>query len=279
MENLKPSSRDKSLKGERITLVENNKVVSDESKLVEIFSNYFGNLVLNLEIDLVTNIRKKTVRKAIEKYQNHPSINIIRDNIDTTNKFSFDLVNPECISKIINNLDTSRATQQGNIPAKVIKYNKELSSYVISPSLGNAVNKGIFLDKLKHADGKPIYNNESRNEKENYRPVSILPNLSKVFKLYMHDQLKDYVDKILLTDLSKVFDCLPQDLVIAKLQAHGIKKGSLNLLFSHLKTREQRVRLNNSYSECIKILFSVPQDSILDPWLCYIFMWSLFVPS
>ena len=279
MENLKPSSRDKSLKGERITLVENNKVVSDESKLVEIFSNYFGNLVLNLEIDLVTNIRKKTVRKAIEKYQNHPSINIIRDNIDTTNKFSFDLVNPECISKIINNLDTSRATQQGNIPAKVIKYNKELSSYVISPSLSNAVNKGIFLDKLKHADGKPIYNNESRNEKENYRPVSILPNLSKVFKLYMHDQLKDYVDKILLTDLSKVFDCLPQDLVIAKLQAHGIKKGSLNLLFSHLKTREQRVRLNNSYSECIKILFSVPQDSILDPWLCYIFMWSLFVPS
>ena len=279
MENLKPSSRDKFLKGERITLVENNKVVSDESKLVEIFSNYFGNLVLNLEIDLVTNIRKKTVRKAIEKYQNHPSINIIRDNIDTTNKFSFDLVNPECISKIINNLDTSRATQQGNIPAKVIKYNKELSSYVISPSLSNAVNKGIFLDKLKHADGKPIYNNELRNEKENYRPVSILPNLSKVFKLYMHDQLKDYVDKILLTDLSKVFDCLPQDLVIAKLQAHGIKKGSLNLLFSHLKTREQRVRLNNSYSECIKILFSVPQDSILDPWLCYIFMRSLFVPS
>ena len=272
MENLKPSSRDKSLKGERITLVENNKVVSDESKLVEIFSNYFGNLVLNLEIDLVTNIRKKTLRKAIEKYQIHPSINIIRDNIDTTNKFSFDLVNPECISKIINNLDTSRATQQGNIPAKVIKYNKELSSYVISPSLSNAVNKGIFLDKLKHADGKPIYNNESRNEKENYRPVSILPNLSKVFKLYMHDQLIDYVDKILLTDLSKVFDCLPQDLVIAKLQAHGIKKGSLNLLFSHLKTREQRVRLNNSYSECIKILFSVPQDSILDPWLCYIFM-------
>ena len=189
------------------------------------------------------------------------------------------MINPGCISKIINNLDTSRATQQGHIPAKFIKYNKELFSYVISPSLSNAVNKGVFLDKLKHADVKPIYNNESRNEKENYGPVSILPNLSKVFKLYMHDQLKDYVDKILLTDLSKVFDCLPQDLVIAKLQAHGIKKGSLNLLFSHLKTREQRVRLNNSCSECIKILFSAPQGSILDPLLCYIFMRSVFVPS
>ena len=82
MENLKPSSTDKSLKGGRITLVEINKVVSDESKLVEIFRNNFGNLVLDLGIDILTNIRKKTVRKAIEKYQNHPSIKVIRDNID-----------------------------------------------------------------------------------------------------------------------------------------------------------------------------------------------------
>ena len=82
MENRKPSSTDKSLKGGRITLVEINKVVSDESKLVEIFSNNFGNLVLDLGIDILTNIRKKTVRKAIEKYQNHPSIKVIRDNID-----------------------------------------------------------------------------------------------------------------------------------------------------------------------------------------------------
>ena len=276
MENLKPSSRDKSLKGERITLVENNKVVSDESKLVEIFSKYFGNIVQNLGIDGITNTSSDneavTIRQAIEKYQSHPSIKVIRENIDTTNTFSFDLTSSESMSTIINNLDTSKATEQVDIPIKLIKDNKDLFSYFISGSFNNAANNGVFPNELKQADIKPIYKKESRNEKENYRPVSILPNLSKVFKLYMHDQLKDYVDKILLTDLSKVFDCLPQDLVIAKLQAHGIKKGSLNLLFSHLKTREQRVRLNNSYSECIKILFSVPQDSILDPWLCYIFM-------
>ena len=59
------------------------------------------------------------------------------------------------------------------------------------------MNKGVFLDELKHADITPIYNKESRNKKENYRPVSILPNLLKVVKCYMHDQLKDYFDKIL----------------------------------------------------------------------------------
>ena len=96
------------MKDERITLVENNKVVSDESKLVEIFSKYFGNIVQNLGIDGLTNTSSDndavTIRQAIEKYQNHPSIKVIRENIDTTNNFSFDLINPECIRNIINNL-------------------------------------------------------------------------------------------------------------------------------------------------------------------------------
>ena len=46
--------------------------------------------------------------------------------IDTTINFSFDLINSECISKIINNLDSSKATQQGDIPTKVIKDNKDI---------------------------------------------------------------------------------------------------------------------------------------------------------
>ena len=51
----KPSFTDKTLKNERITLVENNKVVSDESELLEIFSKYFGNIVQKLGIDGLTN--------------------------------------------------------------------------------------------------------------------------------------------------------------------------------------------------------------------------------
>ena len=51
------------------------------------------------------------------------------ENIDSTNNFSFELNNPECISKIINKLDTSKVTQQGDIPTKIIKDNKDLFSY------------------------------------------------------------------------------------------------------------------------------------------------------
>ena len=103
------------------------------------------------------------------------------------------MINPECISKIINNLDTSKATQQGDIPTKIIKDNKDLFSYFISASFNNAVNP----NELKQADIKPIYKKESINEKENYRPVSILPNLSKIFERCMYDQLKDHFDKLL----------------------------------------------------------------------------------
>ena len=44
------------------------------------------------------------------------------------------------------------------------------------------MNKGIFPDRVKHVDIKLIYKKESRNGKENYRPVSVLPNLSKIFE-------------------------------------------------------------------------------------------------
>ena len=170
------------------------------------------------------------------------------------------------------------------------------------------MNKGVSSDGLKHADIKPIYKKESRNEKEKYRPVTILPNLSKILRRCMYDQLKDFFGKILskyqcgfrkgfstkhyllamieqprksldsggasaalMTDLSNVFDCLLHDLLIAKLHAYGIKKGSLNLLFSYFKIRKQRVCLNNSYSEWIDILFGAPQGSILDPFLIYFY--------
>ena len=122
---------------------------------------YFGNIVQNLGIYRLTNICSDNdavaIRKAIEKYKNHPSIKVIRGNIDTTNNFSFDLINSEYISKIINNLDTSKVTQQGDISTKIIKDNKYHFSYFISASFSNAVNKGVFPDELKHADIKPIY--------------------------------------------------------------------------------------------------------------------------
>ena len=72
---------------------------------------------------------------------------------------------------------------------------------------------------------------------------------------------------ILLTDLSKAFDCLLHDLLIAKLHAYGFDYLSLKLIYSYLTDRKQRVRVNAEYSEWKDLEFGVPQGSILGPEL------------
>ena len=78
---------------------------------------------------------------------------------------------------------------------------------------------------------------------------------------------KNFVFGVVLMDLSKAFDCMPHDLVIAKLAAYGIQRETLKMIYSYLKVRKQCVMINNTYSDYSEINSGVPQSSKLGPIL------------
>ena len=75
----------------------------------------------------------------------------------------------------------------------------------------------------------------------------------------------------LLTDLSKAFDCFNHELLIAKLNVYGFSLPALRLIHGYLLHRKQRIRVNNSYSEWLAVMFGVLQGLILGPLLFNIF--------
>ena len=79
-----------------------------------------------------------------------------------------------------------------------------------------------------------------------------------------------------LTDLSKAFDCIPHNLLIAKLQSYGFDKKSLAFIWAYLKGRKQKVKIGSVFSDYLNVIFGVPQGSILGPILFIIFIADLF---
>ena len=82
---------------------------------------------------------------------------------------------------------------------------------------------------------------------------------------------------LFMMDLSKTFDCIPHDLLIAKIHTYGFNKNLLKFIYSYLKERNQRVKMNSEVSTWDEILSGVPQGFVLGPLLFNIFINYLFL--
>ena len=168
---------------------------------------------------------------------------------------------------------------------------------------------------MKRADITPVHEKDSKSEENNYRPVSILSNISKVYERIMFKQTSEFFESsfsskyqcgfkkgfsaqhclvsmlekwkpatdnkksfgALLTDLPKAFNCLSHDPLITKLNAYGFNMSALRFVHSYLKNRMQRTKINLEYSSWEEIMFGLPQGSILGPLLFNIFLFDLFL--
>ena len=105
--------------------------------------------------------------------------------------------------------------------------------------------------------------------------------LVKMIEEWRENLDKNFFVGAVLTDLSKAFDCIPHDLLIAKLSAYGLSSDSLCYIYSYLKDRKQCVQINNKQSEFDTIISGVPQGSIFGPILFNIFFndFLVFIPK
>ena len=97
------------------------------------------------------------------------------------------------VKKEILNLSSKRATGKDNIPAKILK--NRINAYLLELKIliNNCLEKGVFPYDLELSDITPIFKKENSLNKENYRPVSILPHLSKVFERILYKQINSFM--------------------------------------------------------------------------------------
>ena len=299
---------------ENITLINNDTIISDKQSIAKLFNNFFINAVPNLNIKIndktITNTGNISdpVLKVIKKYEKHTSILKIKKITKTKETFNFLNITEKDISVIVKILNSSKATTHKNIPIKIFK--EHINVYIFNNMIDNAE----FPDSLKRADVTPVHKKGDMSLMNNYRPISVLPTSSKLFEKLLYQQINSYIntylnsglcgfregfsaqhclitmtEKIknvldkgeiggaLLTDLSKAFDCIQHDLLIAKLHAYGFNIKSLKLLNNYLYNRKQRTKINSTFSEWVNIIFGVPQGSILGPLLFNIYINDIFL--
>ena len=117
---------DKSPLNSNIILLENNKIVTDNTNCAEILNTFFIESVENLGIDRNMHVKKGSVSEdpincIIEKFRDHPSISRIVQKQFTPNSFAFQYVSEDNVMKAIKSLNSSKAYQKGNIPPKILR--------------------------------------------------------------------------------------------------------------------------------------------------------------
>ena len=101
------------------------------------------------------------------------------------------------IKKELQNLDTRKATQKFDLLTKIIKENFDILAPFFFGSVNSSIDLRNILQNLKFSDITAAYKKNSRNDKTNYCPVSILPDLSKVFENILYKQISAFFKKIL----------------------------------------------------------------------------------
>ncbi|KAL9984302.1 hypothetical protein ACROYT_G006578 [Oculina patagonica] len=275
-------------------IVTNQKVVADE------LGDYFSTAA--------NAIGGAQVMHLVEKdFEKHPSVESIRQAYQGL-QFGFNEIGSGEVENELKILKSNKATGWDGISPKILK----LTAKGLAPSLTSLYNsiirKGNWPNTWKMGEWTPVFKKGDKTDPGNYRPITVLNSVDKVFESLLSKQImetmnphlyqkmsayrkthscettlirltedwkmaadnKEYVT-VLSTDMSKAFDSLHPALMIQKLKAYGFSERALNLLRSFLERRRNRVKLQEAHSAWKEQKRGCPQGSSFGPLL-----WNLF---
>ena len=286
----------------KICLKTNENLSFDPKTNADTFMKFYSNLASDLVKQLPTAPNKfgiDTVKKYYENYKLEGKF------------FSFTPVTEETILKMLLTTNPSKAAGLDNLAGKYLREGASVLVTPVTKICNLSIRLSTFPDKCKIAKLKPLFKKGSKTETKNYRPISLLPLISKIVEKVIFDQTQIFLDKnqiiykyqsgfrsnhstnsclsylsnkvltsfdqgmitgMILIDLQKAFDTIDHKILLKKMKHLGFSDETIKWFESYLANRIFKVNVGDEYSGPGDLSCGVPQGSILGPLLFLLYV-------
>ena len=214
-------------------------------------------------------------------------------------QFDFSLTNHELVKSALEKIKANKARGHDHITPCALNASIPSITQPLSHLINTIISSKEVPNSWKQGENVPHFKKDSQLEKVNYRPVTVLPSLSKIFEHILHQQLADHFENIfhkymfgyrkyhgcptaflslteqwkedldkhkiigtIAIDLSEAFDRLSHDLILEKLKFYGLSDHALSLMHCYLSSLYQRVKLSDTFSTWQEVSRGVPEGFI-----------------